>query len=173
MFKRCSIVLLVLWAVVTQPQKATDVVQWSAKPDGAQAVRVGQKIAASLDAKIETGWHVYSITQAPGGPTKAEISVPAGQPFKLSGAVVGPKPESAYDPNFEMKAEFYEKAASFKVPLAVVASAKPGEAKGTIDVLFQTCTDRICLPPTTAHVPLTVTIAGGAATQAQPAKSKP
>jgi DsbC/DsbD-like thiol-disulfide interchange protein len=142
-------------------QNATDVVQWSAKPESTQAVRAGQKIAASLDARIDTGWHVYSITQAPGGPTKSEISVPANQPFKLAGVVIGPQPESAYDPNFEMKTEFYEKTAGFKVPLAVVASAKPGETTGTIDVLFQTCTDRICLPATTAHVPLTVMIASG------------
>jgi hypothetical protein len=58
------------------------------------------------------------------------------------------------------------------VPLAVAASAKPGEANGTIDVLFQTCTDRVCLPPTTAHVPLTVTIAGGATKKSQ-ARSNP
>jgi hypothetical protein len=80
-------------------------------------------------------------------------------------------PEQAYDPNFEMQTEFYEENASFRVPLAVVASAKPGEAKGTIDVLFQACTDRVCLPPTTAHVSLTVTIAGGTAKRVRTRKA--
>lgn len=155
------VVILSLMASSAGAQNPSDIVKWSAtcRP---QSVKAGQNLTASLQAKIEDGWHVYSITQPPGGPTATEVSVPNGQPFKQVGNVTQPKPESAYDPNFSMNTEFYEDQVSFSVPLAVDASAKTGEMKGTIDVRFQACNERFCLPAVKAHVPLSlnVTVAG-------------
>jgi thiol:disulfide interchange protein DsbD len=105
---------------------------------------------------------MYSISQPPGGPTTTEISVPAKQVLEAAGTITGPVPQTAYDPNFEMQTEFYEGSASFNVPLVVSSKAKPRPAKVVIDVLFQVCNDTMCLPPTTVHVPLAVTIAPGA-----------
>jgi thiol:disulfide interchange protein DsbD len=148
--------------LATTASAQDEVVNWSAKLDSARPLKLGDKVFAILDAEIESGWHMYSITQPPGGPTTTVISVPPKQVLQAAGTITGPVPQTAYDPNFEMDTEFYEESASFKVPLAVDSAAKPGPAKVFIDVLFQVCNDTTCMPPTTVHVPLAVTIAPGA-----------
>jgi len=153
-----AILSLTLFAAAQAPD---NVVLWSARLASERPLKAGQKVAAVLDASIEPGWHVYAITQPPGGPTRTQISVPMGQVVKLAGNITGPKPQSAYDSTFSMQVESYEEAVSFRVPLAVSADAKPGAIESTLDVRFQACSDRLCLPPATKHVPLNVTIAGG------------
>jgi thiol:disulfide interchange protein DsbD len=165
-FKRFAI-LAILMTLSATAFALDDVVQWSAKLDSARPLKPGEKVFATLNAKIESGWHMYSITQPPGGPTRTIISVTPKQVLQAAGTITGPVPQTAYDPNFEMNTEFYEESASFKVPLVVGSSAKPGPATVVIDVLFQVCNDTTCMPPTTVHVPLKVTIAPGA-----PAPSK-
>jgi thiol:disulfide interchange protein DsbD len=155
----CISLMLILSAAVVCAQESP--VEWTAKgPDKAQ--RAGEKVSVELSAKIDSGWHLYSITQPPGGPTTTVISVPPKQVLEAAGTITGPVPQTAYDPNFEMDTEFYEELASFKVPLVVDSKAKPGPANVVIDVLFQVCNDTTCMPPTTVHVPLKVTIASGA-----------
>jgi thiol:disulfide interchange protein DsbD len=139
-------------------QSDSDPTVWTLKPATAQ-VAPGAKFTADLTTKIAPGWHVYSITQPPGGPIATLITVPKGQPFTLAGAITGTMPEQAYDPNFDMQTEFYAENASFKVPLQVAADAPAGPKMLGVDVYFQVCNDRLCLPPTTVHVPLKVTIA--------------
>lgn len=161
-FKRIAIaaILVTLSATVFAQD---EVVQWSAKLESARPLKPGEKMFATLVAKIEEGWHVYSISQPPGGPMTTIISVPSGQVVRARDSVVGPMPQTAYDANFEMQTEFYEGSASFQVPLIVDEGAKGGPATVVIDVLYQTCNDRTCLPPTTVHVPLKVTIAAAPA----------
>jgi thiol:disulfide interchange protein DsbD len=147
-------------------QSDSDPTVWTLKPATAQ-VTAGAKFTANLTTKIAPGWHVYSITQPPGGPVATVITVPKGQPFTQAGAITGPMPEQAYDPNFDMQTEFYAESASFKVPLVVDLAAKPTPAKVVIDVLFQVCNDRFCLPPKTLRVDTSVMIG-----RVAPAKAK-
>lgn len=162
------VLLLVVSTVAIDAQQASDIVHWAAKISPVHSLKPGEKATATLDAKIEEGWHVYSISQPPGGPATTVISVPSKQAIRLDGKVTGPVPESAYDPNFEMQTEFYEESAIFKVPLVVDSTAKAGPVKGAIDVLFQACNDRLCLPPTTIQVPLTFRVAGVGASTKRP-----
>ena len=72
--------------------------------------------------------------------------------------MTGPKPESAYDRNFQLTTEYYAKSATFKVPLSVDAAAKAGPVEAVIAVRFQACDDRTCLPPSRVQVPLSLKI---------------
>ena len=151
--------LLIVLAVAAgaQAQDPSDIVQWSARLRSGQHVRPGEKVVAVLAAQIKDGWHIYSITQPPKGPKATVISVPPKQIVRMDGQVKGPKPETLLDPNLLIPIEIYEHSASLDVPLLVNSSAKAGRAKVVIDVLFEVCNERFCLPPTTVHVPLTVT----------------
>lgn len=166
-----ALMFVFLVALTALAQGPDPVVQWSVKIAPSKPLKAGQIVKASLNAKIEEGWHVYSITQAPGGPMKTEITVPAGQAITLAGPVTGPTPQTAYDSNFEINTEFYENSATFNVPLGIDRSANSGPVKGTIDVRFQTCNERLCLPPATTHVPVTMTIAAGSADRKSPKQS--
>jgi thiol-disulfide isomerase/thioredoxin len=59
--------------------------------------------------------------------------------------------------------EFYQHSVNFDVPLVVDPAANSGLASAIIDVRFQTCNERLCLRPTTIHVPLAVTTTSGGA----------
>ncbi len=157
--------LLVVSVVSVDAQGASDVVHWSVKISSAHALNPAEKVTAILTAKIEEGWHLYSISQPPGGPMATVISVPAGQVVHTQDPIAGPMPQTAYDPNFQMETEFYEQSAQFQVPLIVNDTAKSGPAKVIIDVFYQTCNDTTCLPPTTVHVPFKVTITAGSANE--------
>jgi len=156
-----TIIATSLLVAACAAQSPEDVVKWTAKPETAQPVKAGEKFTVDLAATIEDGWHVYSITQAPGGPTTTIVTVPAKQAFKQEGVITGTDPHKSYDPNFEMKTETYDGSVSLKVPMVVRANAPVGAQKLDIDVLFQTCNDTTCLPPTTVHVATTVKVAPG------------
>lgn len=151
--------IAVLIPVAAMAQTPSEVVKWHASLPAPGLVKRGGKVTAKLKAKIEPGWHVYSISQPPGGPTPTVISVPKGQRLRQVGPVTGPMPHSVYDPNFQMRTEFYRDSALFKIPLRATPKAALGAGKATIGVLFQACNDRICLPPSTVHVSLDFRIA--------------
>lgn len=151
----CVLPVLLAAAIVANCQE--NPVAWSAScPVG--VVHPGQKFSAKVSARITSGWHIYSITQAPGGPTPTEITLAARQPFTLSGFVIGPLPHSSYDENFQLETDTYERTAAFKVPIAVAAKAPSGANAVAIDVRFQACNDRNCLPAKTVHLSAPVRI---------------
>jgi len=146
-----SLPLLVLSGSLLFSQTPEQVAHWSAviKP---ATLKPGASAQAIVSAKIEAGWHIYSITQPAGGPTKAVVRVPDGQDFHIAGTAIGPKPETTFDKNFNMNTEFYQHSVALDLPLALDPKATAGTKKVKIDVRFQSCNDRLCLPPSTAHL---------------------
>jgi thiol:disulfide interchange protein DsbD len=155
------IVVVLLLAAITS--RAQDRVEWLAKGPG-KTLRPGEKFAVILTAKIADGWHMYSFTQPPGGPSMSQATLAPKQPFKQAGSVGGPPPHKAYDPNFEMETESYEGTAVFTLPLIVEANAPPGVQNVAIDVRFQVCNENTCLPPKTVNLSAPVKIAAVAKT---------
>lgn len=105
---------------------------------------------------------MYSITQPPGGPIQTRITVPQGQRFSLAAAPAGPPPIKAFDPNFSMQTEWYDDEAGFVLPIVVAPDTPAGTHRVEVHVRFQTCNDRLCLPPKTEKLAAEVTVAGGA-----------
>ena len=138
---------------------AQTVVHWAAKVESAVVVKAGANFEAVLEAKIEPGWHLYALTQEGGGPQALVIAVPPESPFKLAGAVIAPLPITAPDPNFNIDTQYHAEEATFYVPLTVPANAA-GRTRLDLDVTFQTCTDRFCLPPRTERVSLSLLVPG-------------
>jgi thiol:disulfide interchange protein len=130
-----------------------DPVAWSAK-----AVTKGLRPGATFDVAItgvaDEEWHVYSVTQGPGGPIPTTIAV--RPPFARSGAIRGPDPASAFDPNFEIKTETYDGTFTLVVPTRLRPDAPGSAATLRIDVNFQACTNRLCLPPKTVTMAVPV-----------------
>jgi hypothetical protein len=85
------------------------------------------------------------------------IDVPADQPFILSGKIDSPLPKVARDPNFDIDTQFFEEHATFTVPIQV-KETKEGTRTLSVDVVYQTCNDTLCLPPTKEELKLAVLI---------------
>jgi thiol:disulfide interchange protein len=162
----CWTVLLLITMAIGAPCQEHPA-QWTAAAPG-KAIHPGEKFSVGLSAKISSGWHMYSITQPPGGPTTTVITVPATQPFRLDGQISGPPPLIAYDANFEMNTETYEDHPEFTVPVSLSSNAHTGDQKLAIDVKFQVCNETTCIPATTEHLTLPVSIEA-AKTAATPA----
>jgi thiol:disulfide interchange protein DsbD len=124
--------------------QAQSPVTWFIKTNPSTSLKQGDKFRAQITAQIQLGWHIYSITQGAGGPIPTRITVPDGQLFRLAGGVIGPRPNVAFDANFEINTETYEGSATFTVPIVVVADAPASTQALNINVRYQACNDKKC-----------------------------
>ncbi|HLN03166.1 MAG TPA: cytochrome c biogenesis protein CcdA [Bryobacteraceae bacterium] len=127
----------------------------------------GSKILARLQAKLDLGWHLYSLTTPRGGPNPTTIHLtenPNVETFRL----FEPPPKRAFDPNFSLDTETYEGSAAFLIEIKLRKDAAPGSSEITAAVRYQTCNDRICQPPVTRTAAATLKI-DASASPASPA----
>lgn len=139
-------------------------VNLSAKLDP-NPVKAGQKAKVTITAAIESGWHLYSLTQPSGGPRPTRITIDETGPFKADGKPTQPKPKVAADPNFSIPGqppfmtETFDGQAVFTLPVKVAADATTGAQKLVVKFYFQVCDDQQCLPPRTKPIEVDVMIA--------------
>src|SRR4029079_7831825 len=133
---------------------AQDPVQWSAKV-AAKTIRAGATLDLALTAKIDEEWHIYSVTQAAGGPVPTSVTI--GAPFARAGAIRGPDPRSAYDPNFELRTETYDGTITLIVPVRAPETATASTLHAA--VTYPACTERLCLPPRTVTLSVRIPVA--------------
>jgi thiol:disulfide interchange protein len=152
---------LIISISVCAPSQSSPIT-FSIRPSAARKpLNAGDKFTVQIFARIKEGWHLYSLNQQPGGPVATRVMLPAGQPFKLAGAVQAPPPLVDFDPNFGIETKFYEDSAVFTLPIIVIAadSLTPGKKSLEVNVFFQTCNDRFCLPAKTVKLISTVEVA--------------
>jgi DsbC/DsbD-like thiol-disulfide interchange protein len=152
-------VLAVATFVLAASASAQDPVKWTATQVADAAP--GGKASVKLVAAIEAGWHVYSLTQGPGGPNPTRITVPDSQEFTLSGDIKADAPDVKFDENFGINVETYESSAEFMVPLAVAKTAKVGTQTMQIKARYQVCNATMCLPPKTAKLAVDLKVKKG------------
>jgi len=136
---------------------APDPVSW--KVEGAPApVKPGGSFTVKVVAAIQAGWHVYSMKALEDGPVPTRVWLAEGQPFQLSGAVKAAEPESVEDATLQREVELYERSAWFELPVRAAPTVASGAQKLTVSVTYQSCNNKMCLPPKTAKVEVPVTI---------------
>jgi hypothetical protein len=69
------------------------------------------------------------------------------------------RPETLQDTSFNMEVELYEGEATFTLPLKVAAGTAAGAQTLVVNASYQSCNNKICLPPKTVKVELPVTVA--------------
>ena len=136
---------------------------WSIEPL-AGPLSAGKTATVRVTAKIQDGWHVYSLTQPAGGPKATRIAVPGGQPFIPAGdPAPSVQPELKYDSAFRMNVQEHENAITFDVPVrATRRVAAPGDSI-RIEVRYQVCDASLCYPQQTTRLAAAVTAGTGAA----------
>lgn len=154
-----NLIISLLLVAVSSTAMAQDPLTWTVAPaNGVKSIPAGSIALIELTGKIEPGWHIYSLTQGPGGPVPTRIILPAEQPFALSGTIKSSPPDFKFDENFKIDVEYYEREAAFTVPVKVEEAAKPGTHDLSISVRYQACTTTICLPARTEKLKLPLTI---------------
>lgn len=128
-------------------------IRWSVKRENpAAAVKAGDKFNAQVVATIDEGWHLYSLDQPAGGPIPTRIFLSESQKFKLAGDIESPMPLVVFDPNFNVDTQFYEGGAVFNLPIETAKDVLAGKNTLFVNVFFQTCNDKTCLPPKTVKL---------------------
>jgi DsbC/DsbD-like thiol-disulfide interchange protein len=135
-------------------------IHWTAAlPSASHALQPGQKVTVALTGDIDAGWHVYAFPQPPDSPIIAtQVTVPDGQPLSLSGEIQPPKAESLMDPTTGKQTSVYTNSVTIDLPLRVARKAPAGKQDLEMDVRYQACNSRLCLPPRTDRIALPVEI---------------
>jgi DsbC/DsbD-like thiol-disulfide interchange protein len=150
-----------LFAAVTAACLAAapaDPVAWTLQNPPAAPVKAGARFKVKLLAAVQDGWHMYSLKPMAEGPIPTRIWIAEGQPFSLAGAVQAPDPQVMQDASFGMEVELYEGEAVFTLPVRVASSAAPGAQKLVVSASYQSCNNKLCMPPKTVKVEVPVTI---------------
>ncbi len=112
---------------------------------------------ARLTGKIDPGWHLYSATTPKGGPNPTTVGL-AQNPAIAGFAVFQPKPDRKFDANFQLDTETFQNEANFLIRVDLKKDAPSGPLELTGQTRYQTCTDKICLPPKRKSASATLTI---------------
>ena len=111
-----------------------------------------------IAAKIEPGWHIYSITQQPGGPiaTRIDVSPPPG--VRLTGDFIPSiAPDEKIEPIFDnLKVETHHGTVIWRAPIGFDAGVDPSNVEIAGTVTVQACDADTCLPP--RDVPFTASL---------------
>jgi thiol:disulfide interchange protein len=130
------------------------------------SAKAGETITAVVEARVQPGWHMYSVTQPSGGPIPTTVRLSESPVFETAGDLVAPAAESAYDPNFDIQTEYYHGVVHFRLPVKIKETAPAGKQDLTVRVRYMLCSDTMCLPPQTETLRAEVTIAAAAPTAA-------
>lgn len=107
----------------------------------------GQQTAdVIIRATIDEGWHLYGLNLPKDGPRPTIIVFESIENAEKVGKLSAPsKLIEAYDPNFDMKLNWYAREALF-IQKIKFADVQKVSIKGYVE--FMMCNDESCLPPT-------------------------
>jgi thiol:disulfide interchange protein len=116
----------------------------------------GGKVAVVMRATITDGWHINSnkpndeflvptvVTAKSQGITLTSVRYPGAQEIQLSFA--------------EKPVSVYEGSVDFSLVLSVAAGAPPGKREVPVQLDYQACNDRSCMPPTSVNATLVIEV---------------
>jgi hypothetical protein len=146
-----------LLAALTLSAAAPDPVAWKLQAGPDKPVKAGAQFTVKVVAAIQEGWHMYGLKPVADGPIPTRIWLPEGQPFQLAGRIQAPPAQTLQDPSFGMEVELYEGEASFTLPVKAGAGAA-GSKTLVVSASYQSCNDKMCLPPKTVKVEVPVAV---------------
>jgi thiol:disulfide interchange protein DsbD len=126
-------------------------------------VRAGETAQLIVKAVVDGGWHIYSLTQPPGGPSKTRIEITPHPAIENVGGFTGPAPQRKHDAAFNMEVEYHEGTAEFRAPVQLKAGAATGRLKVEGKVSYMVCDAQSCLPPGSAAISADLVIEPGEA----------
>jgi hypothetical protein len=133
-------------------------VTWSVSASANGDLKHGSRTMLDVKADIRDSWHVYGLSQAPEGPTPLHIAVDENDVVQSVGAISGTKPVKQRDASFGLDTETYTHSLILHLPVQVKPHATAGEQLVSVSVRFQSCNDRICLPPKTLHLTVPIKV---------------
>lgn len=124
-----------------------------------ETVMAGEIFTVVVEAEIEGEWHLYSVLNPPdAGPYPTTFSS-GSHLMAIAGDVEETDAIIAYDPNFDIELGWHSNRAVFRIPVAFRPELD-GNQTIMLEVLYQVCDDRSCLPPKTKQIEGQIVLAG-------------
>ena len=117
----------------------------------------GAKVLGRFTARIDPGWHLYSLSTPKGGPIPTTITLAEAAGAGAS-RIYQPAPKRKFDQNFKLEVESYDNEAVFLLEIELEELAKPGPLELTAQARYQACDDRQCLFPVRKSASATLTV---------------
>ncbi len=136
--------LLVVTALLPAAAQKLNPVQWSFAVEPSRTAP-GARVLGRVTAKLDPGWHLYALT-APKPIIATSIRL-AENPAIESVRIYQPQPRTAFDENFGVNVASYEGEAAFLLDIHLAKNAAAGTVELTAETRFQTCNNKMCLPP--------------------------
>jgi len=132
-----------------------DPVKWSLALEPSKTPP-GSKVLARLTAKIDPGWHLYSLS-TPKGPIPTTVQMPENAAI-AGWQIYQPAPKVDFDPNFKVNTETFDEAVVFLIPVELKKDGAAGPVEISAQIRYQACDARQCLIPVrkTASAQLTI-----------------
>jgi len=101
-----------------------------------------------ITARMEPGWHIYSITQAPGGPIRTTIDLAPSEAYRVTGDFrATTPPEKKIEPGFDgLEVESHHDAVTWHAPVELASGVDPATLTIEGAVRAQACADS-CIAP--------------------------
>lgn len=101
-------------------------------------------VTVTVRARIDSGWHLYSVVPSGVGPAATGIAAwPGGTPLGLTTEDV---PVKKKDKTFGTVVAYHERAATFTRRFRLTRPLAAGKA-APVTLHYQLCSDHQCLPP--------------------------
>lgn len=98
-----------------------------------------------IRAKLDKGWHLYGLNIPEDGPLPTKITFDKLENAKKQGSLQAEsKLVESFDPNFNMKLNWYEGEAVF---VQKISFTDPKAVYANVVVNYMACNDQSCLPP--------------------------
>lgn len=100
-----------------------------------------------LQAAMAPGWHVYSLTQPPGGAQASVIKVRQQESFRLTGPFQPDRPPRVKKVEvYPVPVEEHEGKVVWSAPLELAEGVDPGILEIELTYSGQVCSDQTCIP---------------------------
>ncbi|MFA5191127.1 MAG: cytochrome c biogenesis protein CcdA [Verrucomicrobiia bacterium] len=153
--------LLICWLATAAWAAPLRHIEVSARVEPTVA-HAGETVKIVVTAAVDESWHLYSLTQKPGGPEKTTITLAENAVVEKAGAFTGPPPKRVRDAAFDMDVEQHEGKVEFAAPLVLKAGTAAGKQRIEGRMRFMLCNAQSCLPPMNAVFAAEFTIESGA-----------
>jgi thiol:disulfide interchange protein len=135
---------LLLFLICSGFAQRLDPVKWSLSLEPSTAAP-GTKLLARLTARIDPGWHLYSLS-TPKGPIPTTVRL-LENPAVAGYQTYQPRPIVDFDENFKLDTETFEKEIVFVFSIELKRDASAGPVELAVETRYQACDVRQCLLP--------------------------
>ena len=136
-------VFLLAVSVLSCAAQKLDPIHWAlgAFPEA----KAGTEFKIPVRANLDEHWHLYSLTTPP-PPKPTKMQALEGAPYEVV-RVEQPAPTRKRDVNFGSDTETFEGAVEFTLVVKALKDIAANESDLVVEVRYQACDDKQCLPP--------------------------